>query len=327
MDTLALARKLDSLEKSWSGLDSWLDFWTALVVIGVVVEVFVIALEYSHEWKDFKRGTIHTPDKPSFSPFLLGMIGAALVAIGVAGEFRGHIAAGKIETEMRDTTRQLVSLADSKAAGAIKDAGIANGAAGAANERATKNEKDAAALRVRAAKLEADNLAERRALGFRSLTAQQRNLLKERLRPYGKTRVDVYGMFTPSTPNMMLQGADILAFSRDLVTALNDAQLDAAGFWAQSCRWPFSDFDGFIISDPKMSGPNINPVAKILLDTIQSPDLVANPNVVTGALPPGRRDCLGEGPPDMVGLNSGQRAAGADILVFVNKKPGPLIQQ
>ena len=45
MDALALSRKLDSLEKSWSGLDSLLNFWTLLVVAGVVIEVFVLVID------------------------------------------------------------------------------------------------------------------------------------------------------------------------------------------------------------------------------------------------------------------------------------------
>ncbi len=57
--------------------------------------------------------------------FGLGFLGTALVAVGLAGEFRIHVKAGKIETDMRDDTRQLVAIA---------------------NERASKAEENAAAL-------------------------------------------------------------------------------------------------------------------------------------------------------------------------------------
>jgi hypothetical protein len=125
MDASALAKALDSLEQSWSSLDWWLNFWTIVVVIGVAVELIVLITEYTHEWRDFKRGIIHAPEKPSLIIFGLGFLGAGMVAIGVAGEFRIHVKAGKIETDMRNDTRQLVAIA---------------------NERASKAEEHAAAL-------------------------------------------------------------------------------------------------------------------------------------------------------------------------------------
>lgn len=121
MDPSSIASDLNKLEKSWSGLDWWLDSWTLLVVVGVAVELAVIITEYAHGWLDFKRGTIHSPEKPSILLFGLGFLGAALVAIGVAGEFQIHVKAGKIETDMRDKTRQLVAIADDDAANAKRD--------------------------------------------------------------------------------------------------------------------------------------------------------------------------------------------------------------
>jgi hypothetical protein len=121
MDASALARALDNFEKSWSSLDWWLDFWTILVVVGVAVELAVLITEYIHDWRDFRRATIHSPDRPKLVVFSLGFIGAGLVAIGVAGEFRVHIKAGKIETGIRDTTRQLVAIAETEAGDARRE--------------------------------------------------------------------------------------------------------------------------------------------------------------------------------------------------------------
>ena len=119
MDASVLARTLENLEKSWSSLDWWLNFWTILVVVGVAVELGVLVTEYVHDWRDFKRGTIHSPEKPSLLIFVLGLLGAGLVAIGVAGEFQVHVKAGKIESDMRSRSRELVALAN-------KDANAAN---------------------------------------------------------------------------------------------------------------------------------------------------------------------------------------------------------
>lgn len=122
MDVSSLARDLANLENSWSSLDWWLNFWTIIVVVGVGVELLVIITEYAQGWQDFKRGTIHSPDKPSILIFGLGFLGAALVAIGVAGELRIHVKAGKIEADMRDKTRQLVALVEGEAANANAEA-------------------------------------------------------------------------------------------------------------------------------------------------------------------------------------------------------------
>jgi hypothetical protein len=97
-------------------LDWWLNFWTILVVVGVAVELLVLITEYTHDWREFSRGIIHSPGKPSLVVFGLGFLGAGMVAIGVAGEFRIHIKAGRIETDMRDATRKLVGLVEGEAA-------------------------------------------------------------------------------------------------------------------------------------------------------------------------------------------------------------------
>jgi hypothetical protein len=98
------------------------EFLDSLVVVGVALELFVLIVEYVHEWKDFKRRVIHSPDKPSIALFILGILAAALVFLGVAGEFSVHTKAGKLEADMRDTSRRLVSIADRDAAEAARQA-------------------------------------------------------------------------------------------------------------------------------------------------------------------------------------------------------------
>jgi hypothetical protein len=139
-DELALKKELSRLESSWSSLDSWLNFWTLMVVIGVAVELVVIVVEHRHAMHDFERGIMRPPDRPSRLLLALGLLGAGMVAIGVAGEFSVHIRAGRIETDMRDATVRLVGIAEGRAS-------EANQKAGEANERASKNEKEAAGLR------------------------------------------------------------------------------------------------------------------------------------------------------------------------------------
>jgi hypothetical protein len=122
MDESALLNQLKTLESGWGSLDHWLNFWVALVVIGVAMEVVVIVIEYRHELHAFNRGIILPQDRPSRWLFGFGLLGAGLVAIGVAGEFWIHIKAGKLESEMREANRQLVALVNRRAADAAERA-------------------------------------------------------------------------------------------------------------------------------------------------------------------------------------------------------------
>jgi hypothetical protein len=180
MDASALASALDNLEKLSSSLDWWLDFWTVLVVIGVAMELAVLIAEYTHEWRDFKRGIIHSPEKPSLLVFGLGLLGVGLVAIGVAGEFRVHVKAGKIETDIRSTSRQLVSLADGKAA--------------SAHERASENELALVQLKAR--------------MQWRVITREQQKHLYDVLRPTAPQSVHI-GVLGTENPEVN-EFADIL---------------------------------------------------------------------------------------------------------------------
>jgi hypothetical protein len=115
MDESALVTALNNLENSWSSVDGWLNFWTWLVVIGVAFELLVLAKEYSDERRDFKRGTIHSPEKPSKLAYGVGFLGTVLVVGGVSGELRLHVRAGEIEVKMREASRKLVALVNARA--------------------------------------------------------------------------------------------------------------------------------------------------------------------------------------------------------------------
>jgi hypothetical protein len=127
----------------------------------------VICIEYRHEQKAFNRGIIRPPDKPNVWLFVFGILGAGLVAIGVAGEFWIHVKAGKLEADMREANRQLVALVD---------------------ERASKNEREAAKLRKAAAGLEKQAEDERMAraeledrVAWRRLTKDQQSVVASTL--------------------------------------------------------------------------------------------------------------------------------------------------
>ena len=150
MDPLALAialsNRLAELERWSSVLDSWLNRWTTMVVVGVVLEVAFVIWEYRLELHEFRRGTIRSPEKPRLRKYIIEVLGAGLVAMGVAGELVVHTRSGRIDTEMRDITRQQVSIANGIAADANKEAGDARKEAGKARERAAIAELELARL-------------------------------------------------------------------------------------------------------------------------------------------------------------------------------------
>jgi hypothetical protein len=106
----------------------------------VFVELLILVAEYRRDWKDFKRGSIHSPEKPSLLVFGLGFLGAALVTVGVTGELRVHAKAGVIESKMRETSRKLVGLLQVRAKWLETQVASANSSAAVANERAAKAE-------------------------------------------------------------------------------------------------------------------------------------------------------------------------------------------
>lgn len=154
MDESALKTLLDTLEMSRSSLHGWLDFWTFLVVVGVVLEVFFVVKEHAEELHDFRRGIVHPPERPSMLLLVLGLLGAGLVAIGVAGELYIDVQAGKVETEIRKANEIRVSLLSTEAGDAKTSA---EGAASAASN--AKASAEAAGIQAGRAQLKADAVA------------------------------------------------------------------------------------------------------------------------------------------------------------------------
>src|SRR5258708_23269530 len=129
MDESALRRALDNLADCSSSLHSWFGFWTSLVVAGVALEIVFVVWEYIEELHDCKRCLVRPPVKPNLLLFLLGLLGAGLVAVGVAGELNVEDKIATVETCVRRGNDEL-SLLLSKEAGDAKDSAlIAKGAA------------------------------------------------------------------------------------------------------------------------------------------------------------------------------------------------------
>jgi len=134
MDESALKILLDNLEVCRSSLDSWLFFWTSLVVVGVALEIAFVILEYLDALHEFRRGIVRPPGKPKTALLMLGLFGSALVTVGVTGELWVGVKIGSVETKIRKANGDLTTLL-SKEAGDAKVS--AEGAASAADRANT----------------------------------------------------------------------------------------------------------------------------------------------------------------------------------------------
>jgi hypothetical protein len=173
VDESAIKILLDSLERSRSSLDSWLHFWTWLVVIGVALEVVFVIWEYIEDWRDyedledFKRGIIHPSEKPSVRLLLLALFGSALIAIGVTGELRIGAKISSVETQIRKAN-------DDRALLFSKEAGDAKTSAKESASAASNAKAEADAV-----KTEADALVTRLAVASKQLSAIEQDTLSQ----------------------------------------------------------------------------------------------------------------------------------------------------
>src|SRR3954469_24594550 len=85
MDESTLRRALANLADCSSSQHWWLGFWTTLVVVGVAFEIIFVVWEYIEDRRDCRRSLLSPPVRPNLPLFILGVLGAALVTVGVAG--------------------------------------------------------------------------------------------------------------------------------------------------------------------------------------------------------------------------------------------------
>lgn len=118
----ALRSALASLDDCNSSLHWWLGFWTFWVALGVLLEVVFVVWEYLDELHDFSRGIVHPPERPQTILFVLGFLGAGLVAAGVSGEFWEESQIAKVETCIRKGNDALFFLLSKEAGDAARSA-------------------------------------------------------------------------------------------------------------------------------------------------------------------------------------------------------------
>jgi hypothetical protein len=125
-DESTIRGALASLDGPSSSLHWWLNFWTIAVALGVVLEVAFVIWEYRDELHDFRRGVVHPPERPKTLLFVVGLVGAALVAAGVSGEVWEGIQIVKLETCTRKGNDALFLILSKEAGDAAESARIAH---------------------------------------------------------------------------------------------------------------------------------------------------------------------------------------------------------
>jgi hypothetical protein len=176
-DESALRRALASLDDCGTSLHSGLKVATALVVVGVALEMVFVIWEYLEDLHDFKRGIIHPPDKPSRLLFALGFLGAALVSLGVAGELYAESKIATLETCIRKGNDALSLLLSKEAGDAMLSAQVALGAERVAEQKLED-------IFARAEKMNASLLRLRRFVDWRTLSPKQKDRIRDGLSPW-----------------------------------------------------------------------------------------------------------------------------------------------
>lgn len=195
------------------------------MTIGVAMEVVVIVIEYRHELHAFNRGIIRPPDKPIRWLFGVGLLGAGLVAIGVAGEFGAHIKAGKIESDMRIANRQLVAIVNDRAAAAERDAANAH-----------KEAEDERMARVQIEE----------AIAPRRLTTKQRSAIGLKLLRFSPQRV--FAIHHTLDVEAGVLAAEILSTLKSAKWYTNDPHWAIGGAASAFVRAPSIPVTGILIS-------------------------------------------------------------------------------
>jgi hypothetical protein len=214
MDSSAISNSIAALRSSIKHLAScsdslrpWLHFFVTLVVIGVVLEVVFVFWEYRAGCKEYRRGTIRSPQQPSAWKLFLELFGVGLVAIGVAGELGVDIKSDAIQTKLRGKNGELIQL--------LEDV------AGSALTNASQNEKDAQLLKkqVEDEKLARVELEAR--VAWRRLTRQQQCEIASRLMQ----------IFSGGTATLFNVNADAegMMFASDIASALRMAHWTVKG--------------------------------------------------------------------------------------------------
>jgi hypothetical protein len=106
----ALESEIKSLESSTSPWELGIIVATGAVVVGLVMEYWVIWREHRDEWNDFELGIWQLAHKPSLRKYVIELISVSLITIGVFVEFAAGLKVASINSTLRAKSEELRSL-------------------------------------------------------------------------------------------------------------------------------------------------------------------------------------------------------------------------
>lgn len=141
-----LERAITVLENSSAFWERWLPWFTAAVVLGVALEVWVIFLDHEEGMSAWREGIVRPPHRPSLRKLVWEVVGSVLVVLGVFGEFAIGVRIAGINGSLRTKSAELRSASDQLLALVTQEAGDAKISAVEAGNAASrsKTESDAA---------------------------------------------------------------------------------------------------------------------------------------------------------------------------------------
>jgi hypothetical protein len=151
------------VESSRSVFEFRFEIATAFVVVGVIVEVLIVFLEFRKDrreyWEDLKlckEGASSPPHKPVLWYVLVEVVAAVFVAGGVAGEFWYELKAGYADTCIEQADNARAALLEKQAGSAASSAERAQTAADAADKDAGDAQKKVGVVAKRAIEIDND---------------------------------------------------------------------------------------------------------------------------------------------------------------------------
>lgn len=131
-----LENEIRTLENSSIALEQLLPWFTGLVVVGVLIEFWVISRDYRDAASAWKRAEICPPERPSFRKLLVEGLSVLLIAGGIVGEGWIGIRITTVNGSLRSKNAELRSASDELLALVTRQAGDAGTSAQKAEDAA-----------------------------------------------------------------------------------------------------------------------------------------------------------------------------------------------
>lgn len=158
-----LESSIKSLDNSSAFCERLLPWFTGLVVVGLIVDVFVVHREHNEARREWSRGIVRPPDRPSTWKHVWELIATIAIFLGVAGELGVGVEIAVINgqlrsknSDLRSKSDQLLALITQEAGDAVTSASKAQTLAKSASDIAGPAKATADAVSTEAAHLDGD---------------------------------------------------------------------------------------------------------------------------------------------------------------------------